>query len=125
MSETKHSPLPWTADISDRATDGSDCWVVDGPDGSIAEMMCPADIEQANAEFIVRAVNAHEALMEVAYALIGGVEICPNCNNVGYYAAGATDNPEQVQCEFCYTVTNSLFNIKEKARTALAEGESK
>lgn len=64
MKETKHSPLPWTADIGDRLSDGSDCWEINSPTESIAEMMCPKDIEKANAEFIVRCVNAHEALVD-------------------------------------------------------------
>ena len=38
-------------------------------------------------------------------------EKCPNCDDEGYYAAGFISNPEQVQCEFCYTVKNSIFNI--------------
>jgi hypothetical protein len=50
----------------------------------------------------------------------GEIELCPTCNNVGYYAVGPTDDPQQRPCEFCCTVPNSLFNIKEKVRAALA-----
>lgn len=35
---------------------------------------------------------------------------CPNCSDVGYYTVCDGDFPEQVQCEFCYTVVDSIFN---------------
>lgn len=36
---------------------------------------------------------------------------CPNCPNQGWYAVGSnSDGWEQVQCEFCYTEPNSVFN---------------
>ena len=45
---------------------------------------------------------------------------CPNCDDVGYYAVGSNaDGWEQVQCEFCYTVPDSVFNIK--CRLEIAE----
>ena len=36
-------------------------------------------------------------------------EQCPNCPNVGYYAAGDPQNPEQIQCEWCETNWKSPF----------------
>lgn len=35
-----------------------------------------------------------------------------NCPDQGWYAIADvyTGEPEQVQCEFCYTVENSMFN---------------
>jgi len=37
---------------------------------------------------------------------------CHSCNNVGWYAVhGPGGEPEQEQCEFCYTVENSIFNV--------------
>lgn len=40
-------------------------------------------------------------------------EDCPHCSNVGWYADANTHtgDPEQVQCEFCYTTENSIFNV--------------
>ena len=37
---------------------------------------------------------------------------CPNCPDQGWYAVANhyTGEPEQEQCEFCYTVENSMFN---------------
>ena len=61
-----HSVLPWRAEVGERLSDGSDCWVIDSEENSIAEMMCPADVEEANAKLIVRAVNAHDALVDAA-----------------------------------------------------------
>jgi hypothetical protein len=39
-------------------------------------------------------------------------DACPNCDNQGWFAWGPTDDPEQIQCEFCETVENSVFNRK-------------
>lgn len=42
-------------------------------------------------------------------------EQCPNCDNVGWYIdSNCSSFPweaEQVQCEFCYTNPNSIFNL--------------
>ena len=36
---------------------------------------------------------------------------CPNCNNEGWYVVQCNSlQPEQEQCEFCYTEENSIFN---------------
>jgi hypothetical protein len=49
---------------------------------------------------------------------------CPNCPNVGYYAAGDPNDPEQVQCEWCETVPHSKFNIaKREADIARLQAE--
>jgi hypothetical protein len=41
---------------------------------------------------------------------------CPNCDNRGYFIGGYYQEPEAVKCEFCYTVPDSIFNIKEQER---------
>jgi hypothetical protein len=69
-TEQGHTPTPWCAGIGDRLSDGGDCWVVDcEATGSIAEMQCPADTQEANALFIVQACNAHDALIAERDAL--------------------------------------------------------
>jgi len=36
---------------------------------------------------------------------------CPNCDDVGWYPNQISDDDwEQVQCEFCYTIKDSVFN---------------
>lgn len=58
-------------------------------------------------------LQAHNrALVE---ALEARKEGCPNCDNVGWYADPShhTGEPEQIQCEFCYTNPVSVFNIKQ------------
>lgn len=46
---------------------------------------------------------------------------CPNCSDCGWYAVHNrnTGEPEQEQCEFCYTVEDSLFNVHMKVKAAL------
>lgn len=51
----------------------------------------------------------------------GGGEKCPNCDDVGWYAqlvhGSLHGEVEQVQCEWCYTMSNSRFN---RSRLAVA-----
>jgi hypothetical protein len=35
---------------------------------------------------------------------------CPSCENVGWYAEATHQGWEQVQCEFCWTVPDSIFS---------------
>jgi hypothetical protein len=72
MAETPHTPGPWATDpeCGDRG--------VLGPDGLlVADCMCfdpslarSAEINRANAAFIVRARNAHEALVAALEELV-------------------------------------------------------
>lgn len=44
----------------------------------------------------------------------GEIKTCPvsGCNNQGWYPNQISEDEwEQVQCEFCYTEPNSVFNI--------------
>lgn len=81
---------------------------------------CPATQSEAIAN--ARLMAAGPALYDACKAGAEEIQICPNCNNVGYTARQTNDygGCEQEQCEFCYTVPNSLFNLKEKCRVALA-----
>jgi hypothetical protein len=50
--------------------------------------------------------------------LYAAAKRCPNCSDIGWYVTGSMyseDGPEQEQCEFCYTVEDSLFNVKQRA----------
>ncbi len=41
--------------------------------------------------------------------------LCPQCDNSGEYTIGDENGfPQHEQCQFCWTVKNSLFNIKNK-----------
>ena len=48
---------------------------------------------------------------------------CPKCPDQGWYADGPTDDPEQVQCEFCECESRSLFKLKAAIRAALPAPE--
>lgn len=67
-------------------------------------------------ESLKTANAAHRAdlkaeLEEFVFSKFG--EDCPNCDNSGSYAGGnCEDGPEEVQCEFCWTNHNSIFNLK-------------
>lgn len=76
----------------------------------------------ANAAHIVRCVNGWDALVEAVNALLTAKH-CPNCPDQGWYADGPTDDPEQVQCEWCECVEDSLFKAKAKAAAALQAAE--
>jgi hypothetical protein len=56
------------------------------------------------------------------------LKACPNCNNVGYYVVeDINGEAEQVQCQFCYTEPNSVFNavnaLNEQIRLLKEDGE--
>jgi hypothetical protein len=49
---------------------------------------------------------------------------CPNCENVGWYARQVSDDEyEQEQCEFCYTVEDSVFNVVTKLQSTITAQE--
>jgi hypothetical protein len=67
-NETKHTPTPWH-----RAGD----YIVSEDEIAVAEITNPclaSQTEDANAAFIVRAVNAHEALVRALRELIEAAE---------------------------------------------------
>ena len=50
----------------------------------------------------------------------------PYCGNDGYYPEQVSEDEwEQVQCEFCYTEPNSVFNVVSALNTRIAELEKK
>lgn len=63
MSETKHTPTPWRADYSGPASRA-----VEGPGGELIALGAmqseDGDTDEANVAFIVRACNAHDALVK-------------------------------------------------------------
>ena len=64
-----HSPTPWRAELSDREWNA---WIVSMPDRCCAKVWGWVENQstvEANAEFIVRAVNAHDALVEALRGL--------------------------------------------------------
>lgn len=102
MSETKHTPTPWYL------ADDDDCRIC-----CPEEDVCTADTHRdeyspdedeaiANAAFIVRAVNSHDALVEALQSLL---DETLNCVDDGTLPRDAVDNNAGVK----------------KARTALAK----
>jgi len=68
--------------------------------------------------------NAAE-LLEAMKNLLNAKQ-CPNCRNIGEYAEADKDgDPYPCQCEWCYTVENSIFNRKEQAKQLIAKCEGK
>jgi len=48
---------------------------------------------------------------------------CPHCDDIGWFVDfDHNGEAAQVQCEFCYTTPNSIFNLREKIEAAIAEG---
>jgi hypothetical protein len=60
MSETKHTPIPWY--LQNESDDYTH--IVRGPKRIFVVQCSQTETGKANAEFIVLAVNAHEALVE-------------------------------------------------------------
>jgi len=50
---------------------------------------------------------------------------CPYCDDDGFTVeADSNGEATQCQCEFCYTVPNSIFNLRESIEQALQQGEN-
>jgi len=95
-----------------------------------------AEVKRQRKEADVTFVNAaHDAVakLEVAEAQLVekdrqirellDAKDCSNCPNQGWWQGvnRNTGEPEQVQCEYCYTDPNSVFNVRNRIRQALAE----
>lgn len=55
---------------------------------------------------------AYEAQRETDNISFGKSEDCPYCPNQGWYFDGDPEDPEQTQCEWCWTTPNSKFNVE-------------
>lgn len=67
MSEAKHAPLPWTFDELPEWGE-----IYDANGGLIATVNETAEEIKADAEFIVRAVNCHDELLEALQLFLQG-----------------------------------------------------
>ena len=59
-TEKKHTALPWKVENNGQ----DDIWISDEKDNTVVEQFYHEKSAQANAEFIVKAVNAHYELVE-------------------------------------------------------------
>ena len=68
------------------------------------------DIYELEDKFIKRGKRIAE--LEAQVAASAGLS-CPNCDNEGFTSEqGGSGEWYQCQCEFCYTVKDSVFNRK-------------
>ena len=60
------------------------------------------------------------------YSRLCNAQRCPNCPDRGWYVVANrnTGEPEQEQCEYCYTVPDSLFNVIQST-DGIEESESR
>jgi hypothetical protein len=60
--------------------------------------------------------------LELMALEILGAQSCPYCPNAGYYSHEEYDGEEeQVECEWCGTTPNSIYQVKTRIRAALKE----
>lgn len=61
-----------------------------------------------------------DLLKEMEGKVLVPVVDCPDCPNQGWYTVGNIDtgDAEQEQCQFCYTIPNSRFNIEVMIKAA-------
>ena len=92
MGQTKHTPLPWKIAFV-RPTPGSRLvhdWHIEDAAGKLVCWV--PEVGPANAEFIVRACNSHEQLLEACKNLLTALDNCPgefNYSSAVEDAAGA------------------------------------
>jgi hypothetical protein len=80
---SQHTPTPWTATFPITAAGKRDAWVISGGRRSIALMPDTADMQndEANAAFIVRACNSHDALVKALEKLSDALDELQSCTN--------------------------------------------
>lgn len=84
----KHTPTPWEmhktlnriaiTSVTDKKIAGMAPYMI----ASIEKDLHIED-QEANASFIVRAVNSHKTFLNLAYALKERIEVCPDCDGSG------------------------------------------
>lgn len=58
--------------------------------------------------------SSYDKLKKHAEKMADGGQSCPNCNNLGWYEGESCNGElEQVQCEWCDTTPDSVFNIRQ------------
>lgn len=62
----RHTPGPWTADITDNPADGSPAWGVDAAEHSVCILDGPQDVNEPNARLIASAPD----LLELCRAVL-------------------------------------------------------
>lgn len=82
----KTAPLPWSIHGGD--------WVRDAKDRTVVVVTSRGSDDAANAVLIVRAVNAHEALVAMVEALIGALRDEDDSFDVKYDARKLLDSLE-------------------------------
>jgi hypothetical protein len=88
----------------------------------IAETIAADNKHGASADAMAGAVVANDLLAALRSQPEAVQAIrCPCCADDGYYVQPNlnTGDPEQVQCEFCYTTPNSVFNIRQRTSEAV------
>lgn len=86
-------------------------WIIKGVNGEFYP--CKSDIfEKTYEEGDVQPVQT-AGLSPKALEIVGKYGLdCPDCNNEGFYWQGQ-DDPEMIQCQFCYVEAKSKYNLKQ------------
>lgn len=96
MSNTKHTPTPWTLDAYKD--------VIGADDVTVASVYCTVqggvDMDDLNAAFIVRAVNSHEQLVTALNRAVRAIE------NLGHCEGGLSGRDELEKA--CDQMTDAL-----------------
>ena len=117
MTEPKHTPTPWQAWHVHRAHTGFRCAVNAINEHSTEQVgVCygaDVTIVRANAEFIVRACNAHDKLVEALESLVAGIDRTECTCSDAYKARGLVDP----SCPRCHLDVSD--EDMDKARAAI------
>ncbi len=76
MNETKHTPIPWTCDYDDQDHTGIGIADDEMMIALVAPKGGPDELDKANAEFIVKAVNCHDELVAACENTAASLAIC-------------------------------------------------
>ena len=66
--------------------------------------------------------GVEEEILNEINTVLNNAKKCPCCDDVGWYVQQvAHDEHEQIQCEFCYTIEDSIFNSRIKLAKQLSQ----
>ena len=115
MSKAQHTPLPWRIDPDDQPNMAWNNHIVSAadPNERIAFMAHDGtgdnEIGEANAELIVRAVNAYDAMNEALKAAERAHQVHANCDDCMEMAN------DPASCEHCFKSWNEALELRQSA----------